>query len=172
METEKQEKNWSLRLAIALPFVMIAFVVASIYLPRLWAPAPKYDFVYHDGQDYGSAVTFRVIDGALIKEEVKRIEGVYYTEPHLYLYDIATDNSRRVSFEEARDLKLDGSRVSPDGFSIESGIESRGDFSGSFGGYPKPLVYLKGHMVSRKLHGGFDAEDSNSGFQFIGWVVK
>lgn len=172
------KKDWSLWLAIALPFAMILFVAASIYLPRLWAPKPIFDFVYavNDTSKGYVVPTYgvRVVDGKITKEEtfIPQDEALpankqqRYTEPHLYRYDIATGESRSLTFEEAENLKLDDGKKSPDGFEVSQG----GGYDGPFGGGSGPAIYLVGHSVSRKLD--LRGVDSVYDFEFVGWVVR
>lgn len=172
------KKDWSLWLAIALPFAMILFVAASIYLPRLWAPIPTFDFVYAANdmsKGYGVPMyNVRVLDGKIIKEEsfipqdeptpVNKQQN--YIEPHLYRYDISTGESKNLTFEEAEKLKLDDREKSPDGFDVSQG----GGYSGPFGGGSGPAIYLVGHSVSQKLD--LRGVDNVYDFEFIGWVIE
>jgi hypothetical protein len=163
--TPDTKKDWPVWLAVAIPFAMVAFVAASIYLPRLWAPEPRYGFLYQV-EEYGVSAALRVEDGVLVREEAGREEGVKQVEPRLYLYDAATGESRGISFGEAGKLRLDDRKASPDGFTVKAG----GGYGGPFGGSSGPSVYLAGHGVSKKLD--LRGVDSPYEFQFIGWVEK
>ena len=46
------KKNIPLVVGLAIPVLMILFVAGSIYIPRLFAPEPKFNFVYSSGEDY------------------------------------------------------------------------------------------------------------------------
>lgn len=168
------KKDWSLRLALALPFAMMLFVAASIYLPRLWAPEPKYGFVYSDNSGYSEYI-LNVVNGKLVKESPVSDDGSepfrdtkpQYVEPHLYRYDAATKESKSITMEEAQALKLDDRKESPDGFEAVYG----GGYGGPFGGgSASPAVYLSGHSVSHKLD--LRGIDGAYDFNFIGWVSE
>ncbi|MDD5084043.1 MAG: hypothetical protein PHT88_03905 [Candidatus Moranbacteria bacterium] len=170
------KKDWSLRLAIALPLAMIVFVAASIYIPRFFAPKPAYGFVYVANDTskgyFIPEYALRIVDGQLVKEPTQRDESVptnmkqQYAEPHLYRYDSATEESTSITFEEAAQLKLDDRSKSPDGFEVSQG----GGYDGPFGGSSEPALYLVGHFVSQKLdlRGATNVYD----FEFIGWVIE
>lgn len=172
------KKDWSLWLAIALPFAMILFVAASIYLPRLWAPKPTFDFVYTvNDASKGYTVpsySIRVVNGKITKEEAFMLQDeslpankqIRYAEPHLYRYDISTGESVNLTFEEAEKLKLDDREESPDGFEISRG----GGYNGLFDGGSEPAIYLVGHSVSQKLD--LRGADNIYDFELIGWVVR
>jgi hypothetical protein len=159
------KKNWSLWLAVALPFAMILFVTGSIYLPKLWAPEPQYGFVYSDDEYYAPSI-FRVVNGRLEKRPMRTPDEEKYTDPQLYYYDARTKESRDISFEEASALMLDNRSTSPDGFVVKRG----GGYGGPFGGSYEAGVYLTGHAVSHKLD--LRGIESAYNFSFIGWVVE
>lgn len=171
------KKDWSLWLAVTLPFAMIVFVAGSIYLPRLWAPKPQYGFVYtvHDSTtDATSIYKTRVVGEKITKEEVVLDENDMdlrnmkprFAEPHLYRYDAVTGESKNMTFEEAQTLKLDDRKKSPDGFEVSQG----GGFSGPFGGGSEPSLYITGHSTSQKLD--LRGADNAYEFEFIGWIVE
>lgn len=170
------KKNWSLWLAVALPVLMIVFVAISIYVPRLWAPKPQYNFVYvsHDTTT-GYVIpqyAVRVVDGKITKEVVALDETIpvtvkqQYVEPHLYVYDMKTGESRSLTFEEAETLKLDDRKQSPDAFFVK---QTNG-YGGPFDSGSSPALYIAGHSVSQKLdlRGVTNPYD----FSFVGWVVQ
>ncbi len=173
------KKNWPVWLAIALPMVMIVFVAASVYLPRMWAPKPQYNFLYQSDERYGAAYeysyTVYVRNGRLTRQgtncgQDRDVQGkvgqVVCVEPRLYLYDVQTGESRAIELEEAQKLKLDDRTQSPDGFEVKTG----GGYSGPFGGSSEMAAYLSGHMMSQKLNlGGLNEVYA---FQFLGWTVQ
>lgn len=170
------KKNWSLWLAVALPVLMIVFVAASIYVPRLWAPKPQYSFVYvsHDTTTNYTVPQYNVhvVNGKITKEVVALDETIpatvkqQYIEPRLYRYDAKTGESDDITFEEAKTLKLDDHKQSPDDFSVK---QTNG-YGGPFDRGSSPALYLVGHSVSQKLdlRGVTNPYD----FSFVGWVVQ
>ncbi len=166
------KKDWSLRLAIALPIVMIFFVASSVYLPRLWAPEPQYGFIYSNGGEYNS---YGFQQAAVVKKgklEVRDIptgsgeEDREFTELRLYMYDVKTGESREVDIEEASMWDIDDQKESPDGFEVKRG----GGGGGLFGGYSGEDMYFSGHMTSKKL--SLRGLKNSYDFAFLGWIVK
>lgn len=174
METIK--KNISLVLGISIPILMILFVAGSIYLPRLFAPQPKFDFLYASGEDYyyGSAQQYSVQNGRVIKNEIKLSEKgkdipLPRVEPKFFVYDVMKNESREIFFDDAQKLNLDSRAQSPDGFEIVYG--SRGDgFFPFFSGTDYNARYLKGHAVSTKLNLQQSGPYYNNNFRFLGWI--
>lgn len=170
------KKDWSLWLAVALPFVMILFVAASIYVPRLWAPQPQYGFLYRSSDTSGgytvASYDVQVKKGKLVKQEVDRSgykdsdSKTDFVEPQLYRYDAMTGESESLTFEEAEALTVDDRKKSPDDFEVSQG----GGGSFLFGGGSGSYLYLIGHSLSRKLD--LRGIDSSYDFEFIGWITK
>ena len=168
------KKNASLLLGISIPILMILFVAASIYLPSLFVK-PKYNFLYVIGDDYSyyNQYQYSVKNGKLVKNEIQRLEDKKLPpriEAKLYIHDVAKNESREISFEEAQKLNLDTSITSPDGFEIVYG--SRGDgifpfFFWSERDYSRR--YLKGHNLTKKLNLQSDSSYYRS-FRFLGWI--
>jgi len=176
MPQEKTYQDWSLRLAFALPIVLIVVVAGVVYLPRLWAQPAQYDFVYtRDMSSEPPAPGMRcsrawVENGSLVKWEGYNSDGKNDTscENILYRYDAATGQSRRISFDEASTLKYQASVRSEDGYEVKWVFGN----SGPFGGSSEPAMYLSGQGTSKKLQ--LTGIDPNSvyNFQFIGWIEK
>ena len=173
METIK--KNISLVLGIAIPVLMIVFVAASIYLPRLFAQQPKVNFLYASGEDYYSNVQqYSVQSDKVVKNEIPlRQKGDLnppFAGPKLFVHDVAKNESKEISFEEAQRLNLDSGLKSPDGFEIVYG--SRGDdFFPFSSGMDYNTHYLKGHSISAKLNLQSSGQYySNNNFRFLGWI--
>ena len=179
METtsEHKPKNWPLWLGLAIPVVMILFVAASIYLPRLWAEPPQYDFIYMTGDHYvyqDSNIYYVVQDGKLIMEdrsqplqpgEVRPSKPIV-SNNKLFIYDVSKDEAREVLFAQVKELQLDSNVQAPDGFTITQG-SSGGLFP--FGGGNGYNRYLKKGSYTRKL----DLPTTNYNyydFRFLGWI--
>lgn len=173
-------KNASLILGISIPILMIVLIAASIYLPGLFIK-PKFNFLYLSGEfryDYNNQPLYIIENEKLIKNKITYYEDTYryYTPPKydakFYIYDVTTNESKQVSFEEAQKLTLDSNKKSPDGFEVVYG--SRGDgffpfFYGSETDYE--TRYLKGNNVSKKLNIQLSRTYSfYNNFNFIGWI--
>lgn len=144
----------SLIIGISLPIVMLVIIIASLYLPRMLVH-PKYNFLYKTDGDYD----YSVENNALVKKE----RGYKYDRPleeaNFFIYNVATDESKKISLEEAQQLKLDSKETSPDGMKVAS-RSSCGVFGGCSSGY-----YLVGHFYSKKL----ELKEYSS--QLLGWII-
>ena len=167
-----KKPNIPLILGISVPILMILFVAGSIYLPGLFIK-PKYNFIYVSGDDYYYGRQYSVINGQLVKNEVKPPD--YYrprTEPKLFIHDVSNNESREISFEEAQKLNLDSNIISKDGFEVIYGSRGDGIFPFFFfSGRDYNSRYISGHNVSKKLNVQFNGSYYN-GFQFIAWINK
>lgn len=167
------EKNISLIIGIAIPILMIVFVAASIYLPGLFSPPPKFNFLYVTGDDYYQGHEYAVENGKLIKREVKYPEHYTPRVARLFLHDVTKNESKEISFEDAQKLSLDSNTKSPDGFEVVFGTRDYGIFSLFAGGGDYDTIYLKGHNTSKKLNlssGGAGRYYYYYGFRFLGWI--
>ncbi len=171
----KAKQNISLIIGIAIPVLMIVLVAASIYLPGLFSPAPKVNFLYVIGDDYYQGQQYTVENGKLTKREVKYPEHYTPGVVRLFIHDVATNQSREVSFAEAQQLPLDANAKSPDGFEVVYGSRGDGIFPlFFFHSEDYNTVYLKGHNTSKKLDlqapttGGYYYY--NNRFRFLGWI--
>lgn len=173
------KKNLTFIFGISIPILMIIFIAISIYVPSLFEK-PTYNFLYVVGQDYYYNYVYSVENGILIKKEISqpsykdyaRPVGAVVKEPKFFIYDVASDSAREVSFDEAQDLTLDSNMTSPDGFKVVGESNSGGFFSSFYGvGGDYGTKYLKGKNSSKKLNielGDYNYYD----FNFLGWIKK
>jgi hypothetical protein len=177
MSQETKYQDWSLRLAVALPVLLIVFVAGAIYLPRFWAKPAQYDFVYTKQSTGNEAYSVSRENNSLVKEE--NPSGIapedltkgnaVLVEPKLYRYHVATGESDRISFDEAATLRYQNRVQSQDGYEVTTGGYGGGLF---FGSSSKPAIYLRSHGASTKITlTGIDTYNLYN-FQFIGWVEK
>jgi hypothetical protein len=165
------KKNITLVIGIFIPILMIFLIAASIYLPGLFVQ-PKFNFIYSIGNHYYSRYIYSVQNGKLVRTE-RQPENEYYRlwgDIKLYVYDVAKNESKEISFEEAQNLNLDPNTKSPDGFEVVYGSRSSGFF---------PLfiwserdyntLYLKGRNMSKKINLQ-SSELYYRDFNFIGWI--
>ncbi len=167
------KKNITLVLGISIPILMILFVAGSIYLPGIFIK-PKYDFLYLSGDDYyyGGQNMYSVQNDRLVKNiwEIGKNDARYSQEPKLFIHDIAKNESREISFEEAQKLNLDSNIKSPDGFEVVYGSKGDGIFPFFFySSTDYNTRYLKGHNVSKKLNIQLSGSYSYN-FRFLGWI--
>ncbi|MFA5714125.1 MAG: hypothetical protein WC998_00075 [Candidatus Paceibacterota bacterium] len=170
------KKNITLVLGMSIPILMILFVAGSIYLPGLFVKPPSINFLYSsvDSGDYycGDIQQYSVQNGQLIKNEIKHPEkGIYMCdEPKLFIQDVVKNESKQISFDEAKKLNLDNSVMSSDGFEVVYGSRGEGFFPFFFYSSTNyDTRYLKGHNISKKLNIQLNGVYSYS-FHFIGWI--
>jgi len=177
MTMEMIKKNITLVIGISIPILMILFVAGSIYLPGLFIK-PHFNFLYVSGNDsyyyYNNGYQYSVQNDKLIKNEIRQLENQNYNPPRveskLYIYDVAKNESREISFEEAQNLNLDSNNMSPDGFEVTYGSRGDGFFPFFFRSERDYNTrYLKGHNVSKKLNLQLSGSYYNN-FRFIGWI--
>lgn len=170
------KKNLSLVIGVSIPILMILFVAGSIYLPGLFVQ-PKYNFLYAV-DDYYSQYRYQydVQGDTLVKNEPTQLVTKSerpVSEPRLYLYDVAKNESQEIPFENAQLLSLDSRAESPDGFEVVQGNRNGGDLFFFFGsGSDYNTRYLKGNGVSKKLNLDLHRSNSYYNFHFLGWNIS
>ncbi len=95
----------------------------------------------------------------------------------LFIYDVATNTNREITYDEAQLLILDTNVTSQDGYQVVGGSYGGDIFSMMFGGggdYNYRDRYLKGHNVSKKLNiqTEVDTYSSYHEFRFLGWIRR
>lgn len=164
------KKNASLIAAIAIPILMILAISASVYLPAMFVH-PQYDFIYTDGDRYGSLYRYEVNGNFLVKKD--NACGAGYSSEYcssrtdsvrIYYYDVAKGESREIYFSEAAQIKLDPMSKSPDGFEIASAGGGGPFFSGDYN-----AKFLKKGAYSKKIN---RLSANRYDFEFLGWVKK
>jgi len=166
------KKNFPLIAGIAIPILMIILVTLSIYLPLLFSPQPRYDFLYVSGDDYSEQYRhYGVENGTLIKYETDKNHDNSRRDIRFFIYNVTAKNSTEVSFDHARQLRLDSRLKSPDGYEVAYAGSDYGLGSVMFSGYDRNGMYLKGHNASRKLN----LSSSNARYyywhdRFLGWI--
>ncbi len=150
-------------IAVALPVLILLFVVGSVLLPRLFF-TPQYDFIYTLESGCGYAcngngwLPYSVTTagtgtlGSLQKNPLPEIaspgadgmiqppavpKGANPHYPKLYLYQARTNSFSEISFEKANSLgRLTGDGSAPDGTVVSNGYGygGRGLFGELFGG--------------------------------------
>lgn len=173
------KSNLPLIIGISIPVLMILFVTGSIYLPALLSNArPQYNFLYSIGEGYPFSYNteYTVEKGKLTKQEIKEgSESVPLRRGHVkfFIHDVAKNQSRDVTFEEAQELELDSNIKSPDSFEIVHGSGAEGIFPFFFSSREDyKTVYIKGHNISKKLEVQISRDSYDESFRFLGWIKK
>lgn len=170
-------QNITLVLGLSIPFLMMCAVMGILYLPSLFVK-PHYNFLYVTGNDYYYELSqYAVIKGKLVKGDLTRTDDGYNPRPHLpatlYIYDVASDTSKEVSFEEVQTLNLKYSMESPDGFTV---VDGNIDYGGPFGfflgsGKRDYNYYLIHEGVRKKINMQLSGGDAYPNYIFLGWIL-
>lgn len=195
MNNPTQQSKIPLIFALAIPFIMVVLIALSIYVPRLFATPPQYDFLYVindsempytviEGKFYYSPI-YRVENGKLVQRLTPYPESspdfpkpvpVYpQTEPKLYFHDVGENKSREMTFAKAQELSLDPSIMSPDGFEVREDYGAEGVFPLFFGSSREyGARYLVGDYYSEKLNLVKSNTDRYYPYnlRFLGWVSQ
>ena len=159
-----KREHLPLIVGIGLPLLLIAYIVATIYIPPLFNK-PQYDFVYATGYD-GRYVT--VANGTVTVSPLPTYTYEQNRQPqyNLYVYNVGDSKTTLISLDQARAYRLDPSDKSQDGYTVSSNRDSSYSFFPFFyGGYDYGY-YLKGHGVNKKI------SERDYDFKFLGWVEK
>ncbi|MFA5087365.1 MAG: hypothetical protein WC470_03655 [Candidatus Paceibacterota bacterium] len=172
------KKNLSLVVAILIPVLMVLFLVAVIYVPRIYNH-PQYNFVFVSGGNYNEE--YIIQNGKLIArlntDNIVPIDKAAPAVPpqkflaRLFVYDIKQDKSAEVTLEQAQAMNFYPDVKSPDGYEIINGSSSYG-FS-LFGGYSQDFstLFITGHGLNKKLNTPVLASNRyDINLRFVGWV--
>ncbi|PJE50920.1 MAG: hypothetical protein COV29_01410 [Candidatus Yanofskybacteria bacterium CG10_big_fil_rev_8_21_14_0_10_36_16] len=179
------KKNLTLILAFALPVGLIITVTIISYSP----PATtEYDFVYsycteginnypyycegYLGKIYSVENDKLSINPVNPKQDsdYNGVPDIQQYTPHIFIHDTKNNESREISLEEARSLKLSGFLTSPDGVTITSGYYDRGIFP-FYNGSSYDFYIIKDKKRS-KLNLFNQNNLYRENFNFIGWVLS
>ena len=189
---EFMKKNFAILLAFLLPIALIVIVALTTYLPSLFI-STSYNFIYtacSDGRNYYPYCDnylqkrYSVKDNKLIMNAVdltqdSNKDGVLdfkqNYDTRIFLHDTQRNESREITFEEARTLTLNNLLTSPDGVTVSNNYNyNGGDFPFIFGGGRSSYgYYLTKGKSKRKLNliNNNDQYYYQNNFQFLGWVL-
>jgi len=158
-------KNTFIILGLSLPILMIILIALTIYIPNL-SYHPKFNFIYSLDRQYGAETYF--VQNSQIA--IVKANDPKTVPSQLFLYDMASNRSQAISFEQAGQVKLNPNPISPDGYQVEKGNSGGGVFPFLFMTEDRGNVYMNGHNASQKLNIG-TYQNSYWGFHFIGWLM-
>lgn len=148
---------------------MVLLAVGIVYVPRLLAK-PGYDFVYSACSSYVCYGGYTVDSRGYIEEPADPSGVPAYTDDRtveLYYFSTKQNTAKRLTFEEARQYKLDTSLKSPDGYSL-----SRETTGGGFlfwNDYDSGW-YLKNGAKKKKVELTGNQSYYAGDIKFLGWV--
>jgi hypothetical protein len=191
-------KNWMkenlvLVIGLALPVLLIVLFFVATVLPKSFGTPPQYEMLFTTTKyDYQNKpeylIDFNVKNKQLmVKAKKSDDKNNYSSGSHrLMAYDakteavreIAVDESKlsdgvEVVLEETKNMTLDISLTSPDGYTLEGpNYNSSGLLGGLFGGgYRNSGFRLKKGNVGYKVP-QHQPDYYYSDLKFIGWVIK
>ena len=192
-------KNWIkenlvLVIGLSLPILLIVLFFLATVLPKSFGTPPQYEMLfttlkyeYENSPTY--LVDFNVVNHQLMAKVRKNDDkSRNYNSKKLMAYNPKTETVREITIDlakaaeankdevllaETKDLKIDASVVSPDGYQLDgSRYTSSGLIGGLFGGGNHNSGYrLKKGAVAYKVQTS-QPDYYYSDFKFVGWVVN
>ena len=163
-----KKNDLSLIFGVSIPVLMIIFVALSIYVPRVLAEDPQYDFLYYITEDnYNSEAneSYYTVRKGLINFVDNNSKENFEERSMILRHDVSENKSFEVSFDEIRFLELKPSYKSPDDYEL---VDSYGGDLLYFDvGYDE--LILKGHNVTTKMN-ILDTNIFFNQFNFLGWI--
>jgi hypothetical protein len=179
-------KNLPLIVGIALPILFIVIISVIIFVPQMYIQ-PKYDFIYVDENppytDMPESSTYQVVDQYVVEQSASSTSAstsdmIKKKNPYgstLYLYDVKTNTSRVLTYEQARSYKLNPNPTSPDGYIVkyEYGNDGVMDIFGN-GSRDTSGYYVENDSGMKKLTGLVynNMYYYRAYFRFLGWVKQ
>ena len=171
-------KNLPLIVGIAMPVVFILIISLVVFTPSLFVK-PQHNFIYTASDNYPAygydryKNTYKIENNhlTLVPVILNTNETVHGDMPTLYMYDVKTDTTHLLSFDEAKKLSLDPGPSSPDGYTVSYKYGNNGIFNlfgsnGNDSGY-----FISKDKGSKRLKGLTDTRYYGSNnFQIIGWI--
>jgi hypothetical protein len=190
-------KNWMkenlvLLIGLALPVLLIALFFVATVLPKSFGTPPQYELLFTTSKyDYQNkpeyVLDFNVKNKQLMVKAKKYDEKNYNNASRLLMaYDAKTETVREIALdasklsdgvevvlEETKNMALDTSLTSPDGYTLDGpNYNSSGLLGGLFGGgYRNNGFRIKKGNVGYKVP-QHQPDYYYSDLKFIGWVVS
>lgn len=188
------KENLVLVIGLALPVLLIVLFFAATVIPKMYSTPPQYDMLFtvlkYDYAGYPDyIIDFSVKDNKLVgrvkKNDDKKMINHSY---HLMVYNIKTESMREIEIDlsqtalmkaddvvldETKNLKIDASHISPDGYIMENQrYSNNGLIGGLFGvGGGNTGYRLKKGSASYKIN-TLQNNYYYDQLHFIGWVIK
>lgn len=171
----RNPRNLSLIIGLAIPVAMVLFIAIAINGPRWFSSIepPTYDFLYMTGQ-HAQSQAYVVEDERVVLKETTDPAGP--TQPvsnvRFFVHDVTRNTSREINFEAARQIAIDGSLRSPDGFTITAGRRG-GWFIFDFGrDYSRRYIVKETFSQRLDLISDGNRYDYYWNFRFLGWLSR
>jgi hypothetical protein len=188
------KENFVLVVGLALPVLLVVlFFVASV-LPKSMVEPPRYEMLFTQTR-YDSQSPYNVdffVKNGVLKAHVWKVTqpGAMVNRKKLMAYDGKTQSVREIpydvskvgdapnmaeiSLDEFKNMKVDGSSKSPDGFEFENGGYGSGGLVTDLfaGGYHSGTPRLKKGSAVFKISEGSNTNYYGYDIQFIGWIIQ
>jgi hypothetical protein len=191
-------KNWLkenlvLAIGLTLPLLLILLFFVATVLPKSFGQPPQYEMLFTIVK-YDYQIKPEYVFDFNVKNQQLMVKTKKYDEKNntnssriLMAYDGKTETTREIKIdaskfsdgaevvlEETKDMSIDASIVSPDGYTLSGPNYSSGGLLGGLlmGGYNSNGGYsIKKGGVGYKVSGLLPEYYYNQ-LQFVGWVVK
>lgn len=195
------KENFVLIVGLSLPVLLIVGFMVASSLPQVLSDPPKYDLVFStteyppNANNIAVSVRLVVKDGVLIAQYARTPvtpgNYPYNSWKKLYIYDAKTQKVRQLTFgfptdvdtitntreetvEATKNMKLDTTLQSPDGYQLSydgyshSGLLNEVFWGGS--GYSRAPRLKKGPASVRLTTGDENTYFSYGAVEFVGWA--
>lgn len=189
------KENLVLVIGLTLPLLLIVLFFVATVIPKSMGTPPQYEMLfttnhydYQNSPDY--SLEFAVKDQQLtVKTHKSERKDRNYTSKKLMAYDGKTETVREividiaktaeattgnaVVLEETKNMTIDTSSISPDGYTLDGPSYSGSGLVGGIfgGGYRNSGFRLKkgsvGYLVPNTQQNAYYNQ-----LQFVGWVIK
>ena len=187
------KENLVLVIGLSLPILLIVIFFLATVVPKSYGTPPQYEvlfttlkYEYENSPVY--LVDFKVVNHQLVAKVKKNDDkGRNYNSKKLMAYNPKTETVREITIDlakaaesnmdevvlaETKDLKIDASVTSPDGYQLEgSRYSNSGLVGGLFGGGNHNSGYrLKKGAVAYKIE-PTQPDYYYSDYKFVGWII-
>jgi type II secretory pathway pseudopilin PulG len=181
------KKHLPLIVGLALPVLFIIIISLVVFLPSITIK-PQHNFLYTKvdsynryGQSYTTA--YKVEDSKIttVITPIPNYKELYGTTtsllkeavnlPDLYLYDVKSNTSHKITLDQAQTYTLDPGPSSPDGYTVAYNYSNDGIFD-LFGSSNSNDGYFISKGNGKKKLNSIDSDGyySSSNFRLIGWI--
>lgn len=181
------KNNLALVLGLALPLLLVIFMILASLLPRLWIDPPQYSLLYASNLYTYGPISMYVNEGKLhLRFTTANYQNT--NPPRLFIFNPKTKQRQEISFKfpkvpastsdkkvfdyllpETGNLKLDPSVSAPDGYEYLGGSDYGSGLAFLIFSSPRAQFSIgkRGNIIS--LPEG-NARDSY-GPTFLGWII-
>jgi hypothetical protein len=175
-------KHLPLIIGVSLPVIFIAIISIVIFTPSLFI-RPQHNFIYStdDGTYYGYNQAYKntyvVKNGHLSLQELPVQLNSTYTykadSPTLYVYEVKTNSSHQITFDEAKNYTVDPGPSSPDGYTVKYEYDDSDGIFDLFGSGHDTSGYFIEKNSGRKRLSGLTSGDRyyyQGNLKLVGWI--